>query len=142
MMPASDPPTSAPPRRVLLADDDRELRLGMADVLLGLGLLVEHAETGLEALEVVRRHSIHAALLDLQMPECTGLEALPRIQELRAGLPCIVCSGSLSVHMEGSLREAGAFAVLHKPVQATLLRQEVLRALRVSPYPRGAQGLN
>jgi CheY-like chemotaxis protein len=136
-------PAFDPPRRVLLADDDREVRLGMADLLADLGLLVEHAETGLEALEVVRACQVHAALLDLRMPGCSGLEALVRIHELRADLPCIVCSGSLTEHLEDSLLEAGAFAVLHKPVQPGLLRKEVLRALRVSPYlPRADQDLN
>ena len=125
-----------PTRRILLADDDREVRLGIADLLDQLGLAVEEAETGLEALEVVRQRRIHAALLDLHMPTCTGLEALPRIHQEMEGLPCIVYSGNLSEALERSLFDAGACAVLRKPVDVAVLRQEVLRALDMSPYLR------
>ena len=130
-----------PPRRILLADDDPGVRLGIADLLAGLGLEILHAETGLEALEVARLGRIHAAVLDFQMPGCTGLEALPMIHREMEGLPCIVCSGSLTTVLERTILEAGACAVLPKPVRPTLLRREVLRALEISPYLRGLPGL-
>ncbi len=129
-------------RRILLADDDDEVRLGIADLLSGLGLEVFQAQTGLEALEIVRMRQIHAALLDLNMPQCTGLEALPRIRQERAGLPCIVYSGNLTDALERALLSAGAFAVLHKPVRPDRLRREVLRALEQSPYLAGRHDLN
>lgn len=122
-------------RRILLADDDREVRLGVAELLNGLGLEVLQAESGLEALEIAKLRRIHAALLDLQMPGCTGLEALPRLREHRVGLPCIVYSGSLTANLQHSLFEAGAMAVLEKPVKPDLLRAEIGRALEQSPFP-------
>lgn len=128
-----------PPRRILLADDDAELRTGIADLLGGLGLEVLHAETGLEALEIARLRRIHAAILDLQMPGCSGLEALSEIHRVMIGLPCILCSGSLDAVLERSILEAGAYAVLKKPVRPDVLRQEVLRALEESPYLPGGR---
>lgn len=127
-------------RRLLLADDDFEVRRGIADFLGGPELEVLQAESGLEALEIVRDRRIHAALLDLHMPGCTGFEALPRIQREVEGLPCIVYSGNLTEVLERSLLEAGAWAVLRKPVEPGLLRQEVYRALELSPYQPGQPG--
>ena len=115
--------------RILLADDDLEVRAGVADLLGTLGLEVLQASTGLEALELVRERSVHTALLDWNMPACTGLEALPRILDIRRGLPCILYSGNLTPGMEGVALRAGAFSVMKKPVQPDLLRREIRRAI-------------
>lgn len=121
-------------RSILLADDDEEVRIGVADVLRALGLEVMQAETGLEALELVRLRPVQAALLDWHMPGCSGLEALPKLRAERVGLPCILYSGNLTEEMERLAREAGAFSVLRKPVVPDLLRAEVMRALAIAPY--------
>jgi two-component system nitrogen regulation response regulator NtrX len=125
-------------RRLLLADDDLELRSGVADLLGDLGLEIVHAETGLEALSVVRTGRVHAALLDWNMPACSGLEALAQILEIQRGLPCILYSGHLTPDMEGIALRAGAFSVMRKPVAPNVLRREVLRALEV--YERLLRG--
>jgi CheY-like chemotaxis protein len=119
-------------RQILLADDDSTVRNGVAELLNDLGIEAVHAETGREALEIVRSKPIHACLLDLQMPECGGLEALPLIRLERADLPCLVYSGSLNAALEREALRIGAFAVLHKPVQPLLLRQQICRALGIT----------
>mgnify|MGYP003652793349 CR=1 FL=1 len=110
------------------------MRSGVADLLEGIGLEVLQAGDGLEALELVKSIRVHAALLDMQMPTCGGLEALPLLQRQFAGLPCIVYSGNLSTATAQMAMEIGAFATLKKPVEPDLLRAEVLRALANSPY--------
>jgi DNA-binding NtrC family response regulator len=121
-------------RRILLADDDLSIRRGVADLLEAIGLEVIHASDGFEALELVRVNLVHAALLDMQMPNCGGLEALPLIRQQFAGMPCIVYSGNLSAATANMAMEIGAFAALKKPVEPDLLRAEVLRAIQSSPY--------
>ena len=118
-----------PRRRILLADDDRLLRLGVADLLDSLDLEVLEAECGSEAVEIGRKSEIHAALLDLHMPDFTGLEVIPQLLELRTGLPCIVYSGDLTPALEIEAFDCGAFAVLKKPVDPPRLREEVRRAI-------------
>ena len=124
------------PRRILLADDDATVRLGVAELLGEMGVEALHAESGLEALDIVRRHPLNAVLLDLQMPGCSGLEALPIILRVRSDLPCLVYSGSLTADLERVALESGAFAVLRKPVQPALLRLHISRALHL-PVPDG-----
>jgi DNA-binding NtrC family response regulator len=126
--------TMHPIRRILLADDDLSIRAGVADLLSSLGLEVIQAGDGLEALDIVRATTIHVALLDLQMPRCHGIEALPLIHAERAGLPVLVYSGALTDATAAMAIEFGAFAALKKPVQPDFLRSEVLRALNHSPY--------
>ena len=116
-------------RRILLADDDRLLRSGVADLLDALDLEVLEAESGIEAVEIGLAWELHVALLDLHMPGFTGLEVIPQLLEKHADLPCIVYSGDLTRNLEHQAYDAGAFAVLRKPVDPALLRSEVKRAL-------------
>ena len=101
--------------------------------LAALGLDVLEAETGLEAIERARAERIDAALLDLHMPGCTGIEALPELRSLRLGLPCLVYSGDWTDALREMARAAGAFGILPKPIQPDVLRSEVRRALETWP---------
>ena len=116
-------------RRVLLADDDREVRLGVAELLDDLGLEFLHAETGTEAIELVRGTRIDAALLDMHMPGYTGVQAIPLLRGFHKTLPCIVYSGRWSRDLEQEVLLAGAFACLKKPVEPVLLRRTVCAVL-------------
>ncbi len=121
------------PYRFLLADDDHEVRLGVADLLSGLGLEIVQVESGPEAVECVRRETFHAALLDMYMPGQTGIETLPLLLRERANLRCLVYSGRWTPGLEGAVLEAGALACLKKPVEPDVLRNEVRRALGLRP---------
>jgi CheY-like chemotaxis protein len=118
-----------PLRRILVADDDREVRLGVAELLAGLGIEILHAATGTEAVELGRRSRLHAALLDMHMPGFTGIEAIPLLRGVNAGLACIVYSGRWSLDLEQEVLSAGAFACLKKPVEPDTLRRTMCDAL-------------
>ena len=128
--------------RVLLADDDHEVRHGVAEYLAELGLDVLQAGSGLEALELVRCEWIHAALLDMYMPGQTGMETLPLLFEARADLPCLVYSGRWTPTLEQAVLAAGALACLKKPVQPEVLRRELRRALKLGPQDPWTPHLN
>lgn len=116
-------------RRILIADDDLEVRRGVVDLLAPLGQEILQAESGLEALSLLsERAPIHLLLLDMHMPGCGGLEVIDRIRG-RFEVPFICYSGHATRELESQVRAAGAFAFLHKPVQPDRLRAEVVRAL-------------
>jgi CheY-like chemotaxis protein len=115
-------------RRILIADDDRRLRASLVELLGGLASIVQ-AETGRQAIDLLRAGPIDLALLDMHMPEVTGLEVLTLMREETLGVPCIVCSGDLTDGVRDHLLREGALAVLRKPVEPVFLRSEVLRAL-------------
>jgi CheY-like chemotaxis protein len=118
-----------PSRRILIADDDLEVRRGVADLLAPLGTEILQAETGWEALDLLReRAPVHLLLLDMHMPGCGGLEVIDRIRG-QFEVPFICYSGNATRELESQVRAAGAFAFLHKPVQPDRLRAEVVRAL-------------
>jgi CheY-like chemotaxis protein len=117
---------------MLVADDDREVRLGVAELLHDLGIEILHAATGTEAVELARGTRIHAALLDMHMPGYTGIQAIPLLRGLDARLPCIVYSGRWTRDLEQEVLSAGAFACLKKPVEPVTLRRTVRIALGLS----------
>jgi len=132
------------PNRVLLADDDLEVRQGVADLLAPLGLEILHAEDGMEALRIAleRLSTLALMVLDVHMPGCSGLEVLSRLRVELSGLrvPCIFCSGEATEGLQQQAFDAGAWAFLRKPVQPDLLRSEVRRALESMRSARLAGG--
>jgi CheY-like chemotaxis protein len=131
------------PRRVLLADDDLNVRSGVEELLSPLGLEILRAESGSEALEIARERlsELHLLLLDLHMPGMTGLDVMTSLRseaerrfevsrrELRLP-PCILYSAEASEELRSRALALGAWAFLRKPVAPHALRGEVLRALQ------------
>jgi CheY-like chemotaxis protein len=120
-------------RRILIADDDRDLRACVAELLgeLPVRLEILEDENGPEALAVMRRIPFHLALLDMHMPGQTGLEVLEAMKRETLEVPCIMISGEASEGVRQHALVIGARAVLRKPVEPRLLRDEVSRALRI-----------
>jgi CheY-like chemotaxis protein len=117
-------------RRMLIADDDSEVRLGAVELLRPLGLEIFEAESGDEALSILRRRQpLHLALLDLHMPGIDGLEVFRTMRTETVDVPCIFWSGDATEAIEQVVLRDGASAFLHKPVRPELLRSEVQRVL-------------
>lgn len=118
-------------RRILIADDDSDLRAGVVELLAGLGWHLEilHAENGLEALRILRLDRPHLALLDMHMPGHTGLEILTMLKLETILVPCILISGEASEAVRKVALVEGARAVLRKPPEPALLRAEVHKVL-------------
>lgn len=119
--------------RILIADDDRDFRLGLAELLNGLSGRFEivQAENGEEALVQLRRTAIDLALLDMHMPVHTGLEVLTTLRLETRSVPCIFISGDATDAVREYALHEGALAVLKKPLRPELLRAEVRRVLRL-----------
>jgi CheY-like chemotaxis protein len=119
-------------QRILIADDDCDQRAGVVELVSDLGIEVLEAETGSEALTLVRRWRPHLALLDHHMPGHTGLEILATIRHETLDVLCILLSGEANEIVRKQALYDGAFAVFKKPFEADALRAEVRRALALS----------
>jgi len=114
--------------RILLADDDVELRAALKEFLGREGFVVFEAGTGLAALEILRRESVTFSIMDVDMPGLTGFEVLKIVrQQLGGALPCIFMSGDSSRERQMKALEVGAFSLLEKPIAPDLLRFSVQR---------------
>jgi len=119
-------------RRVLVVDDDEQLRYVLLETMTDDGYEVEAASNGREALAIMRRWSPDLIVLDLMMPVMDG-EAFRR-EQLRLGLadraPLIVLSAARE--MRGLAERVGATAAVAKPFDLDDLLDTVSR---LAPAP-------
>lgn len=118
------------PRRILLVDDNEELRNSIEKALRAAGHDVVTAGNGKEALACAVRYTIDVVLLDVLMPEKDGLETLRELRREHSRLPVIIMSGGGQFGCEvfiGAARVLGARMILLKPFTA----QEVIEAIDV-----------
>jgi len=116
-------------RRILIADDDAEVRGGAAELLSAMGLVIVEADCGPAAIEILRAGPIHLALLDYHMPGSDGLEVFALMREETLEIPCMFWSGDAPEPVREVAMRQGASAFLQKPVRPDLLRNEVRRIL-------------
>ena len=113
------------PKRILVVDDDPDIRQVLLDRMSSFGYLVETAIDGREALDVLRREGFDGMLLDMLMPGLNGLEVLRRTRESQPDLPVeVVTALSVRQHAAHAVAE-GAQAYLLKPFDASQLKQVV-----------------
>lgn len=102
--------------KVLLADDDSDVRVTVADFLSARKLEVTEATNGLEVLLQLKRTRPDIVILDLLMPRLGGLDAMRRIRTLDPAIPVIVVTGIDDPDLKRKCLSLGAAAVLDKPV--------------------------
>ena len=113
--------TSAP--KILIADDDLELRTIIAEILTANGAEVTAVADGQAAVQEAIKSPYDLCILDVQMPVMSGLEACPIICEraFSHGLPVLFLTGCSDAATIQQAFDAGASDFLPKPIQATLL---------------------
>src|SRR5580692_8944999 len=127
----SSPPVGAPsPRTVLVVDDEKNIRRTLQLVLEGEGYQFLGAETAMQALAILANPAtpVDLAILDVKLPDISGLEALAKIRsdEATRDLPIIVISGHATVNDAVQAIKFGASDFFEKP----LARERVLVSVR------------
>ncbi len=120
-------------RRVLLAEDEPINREIVCSLLDDVGLVVDTAENGAEALAAASRQHYDLILMDMQMPVMDGLTATRRILALPgyAQVPIIATTANAFVEDQHACLAAGMVEVLTKPLDVELLYASLCRWLRV-----------
>lgn len=119
-------------KRILIVDDDPQIRTLLRTVLEGHGYVVGHAADGAEAAGLIRDEAPDLVVTDIFMPEADGFEVLAVIKKSYPDLPVIVVSGSRITPNVDFLHLAdrlGAYSVLHKPFRPKDLIDAVEQAL-------------
>lgn len=132
--------------KILVVDDDPNLRKTLADILRIKGYEVVIAGTGAEAIAAATRESINLALIDLMLPDMRGLEVMQRIKAIAPLTEAIILTGHASMETAIEATRKGAFSYLLKPYQMDELllnirhgverQQAQEEILRLASFPR------
>lgn len=127
---------------ILLVDDDPKL-LEIVSVSLGRqGYKVRTAATGREALETAAGSPPHLLILDIDLPDMSGIDVLDAIRDDHETLPVLVLSGQNDVDSRVAALDGGADEFINKPVSLRELRVRVDAALRRTSRARSLDHRN
>ncbi|HVY26646.1 MAG TPA: EAL domain-containing protein [Polyangiaceae bacterium] len=122
--------------RVLVADDDDELRAFLRRALTAAGYEVSSASNGREATTILGHTPVDAIVSDISMPELTGIELLRAIRGRDPDVPVILCTGSPDVESAIEAVRLGALHYLTKPIDLEELKRVLVRAVRLGRIAR------
>ena len=119
---------------VLIADDDRSMRMALRNALEADDYSIEEANNGEHALAICRRKMPDLILIDALMPEIDGFQACEHIRELPNGsdIPILMITGLEDEKSIVKAFTAGASDYIPKPVHFSVMRQRVARLLQAS----------
>jgi two-component system chemotaxis response regulator CheY len=119
--------------RVLIVDDEADIRKVVRMTLQKAGYEVLEAENGEKAIEVINtgenRLLLDIVICDIRMPKVNGIEAIAYFRQNYPRVPLIVLTGFPDTDMATSLLRQGVVDYLVKPVEGEKLRAAVARAM-------------
>ena len=117
-------------KKILIVDDEENIRLLYKEELEEEGFLVELAENGEEALKKLSCFQPDLVTLDIKMPGMGGIEALKRIREMERKLPIILCSAYGDYKQNFATWASDAYVV--KSADLTELKSTIRKFLKSS----------
>jgi len=117
-------------RKILVVDDEQNIRRMLIRVLSPERFIVKEAVNGLEALKKLQEENYSLVLLDLKMPGLNGIETLKKIREYDINLPIIMMSAYGSITEAVEAMKLGALDYLIKPFDIEELKIIIKRAIK------------
>src|SRR5262245_25384356 len=115
--------------RILIVDDEPNIRLVFRTTLETLGYEIAEAQDGAAALEALQRRAADLVLLDLGMPRFDGMETLRQLREAGDVTPVVIITALGSVPNAVASMKLGAIDFLSKPVPPDELRRVVAEVI-------------
>ncbi len=123
-------------RTLLVIDDEPNIVYSFKSTLASSQLSVISAGTAREGIELIKSKRPDVVMLDVRLPDLSGLQAYERIRKIDERLPVIVMTAFAKTETAIEAMRLGAFEYLVKPVDLRRLREIVAKALEVSRLNR------
>lgn len=102
-------------KRVLVVDDDQDIRRLLAKVIETLKIHVSLADNGEEALRMFREGAFDLVITDIQMPKMDGYCLMREIKAMSRNTPVVLITGQVADSVQANAAAAAAETVLYKP---------------------------
>ena len=123
--------------RILIIEDDEEMRALLRDSLVEDGIEFDSAENGSEAIQKLVEEPFDLVITDIRMPGLTGLDILPWIKRLQPETFVVVITAFGSEEVRRKSFDRGAMAYLEKPINMDRLKTLIQEM--VSTKEKGAR---
>ena len=120
------------PARIVIAEDEANIRAGLRDVLVKEGHFVKDVGSGEEALAALATGMFDAVIADIRMPGMSGIELLQSIRARWGYLTVIILTGHGDLESAMAAVRAGAHEYLLKPAQPEAILRTVREAVTIS----------
>jgi signal transduction histidine kinase len=114
--------------KVLLVDDETDFLSIMSERMKARGMDVSTAASAKEAIQLAGAESFDAIILDLQMPEMDGLEALKALKAINPELQVILLTGHATIEKGVEAMKLGAMDLMEKPADLKTLAEKIKKA--------------
>ena len=115
--------------KILVVDDEESIRDIVTQFFEQYGCQVSSAADGQEGIDQVGQDRYDLIFLDLNMPNVTGMEALPRLRELNPDARVIIMTAFASYESKVEAREKGAYDYVLKPINLSKMKEVAEKAL-------------
>ena len=127
--------------RLLIVDDEPNVLYSLESALAGGDVDVVTARTARQGLAYVEAERLDAVILDVRLPDLSGLDAFDRIRAADPGLPVIIVTAFAATGTAIEAMKRGAFEYLLKPVDLHQLRELVARAVELRRRRPDGEGI-
>jgi len=114
--------------KVLLVDDEMDFLSIMSERMQNQGMSVSTAASAKQAIQMAGAQSFDAVILDLQMPEMDGLEALRVLKAQKPELQVILLTGHATIEKGVEAMKLGAMDLMEKPADLRILADKIKKA--------------
>lgn len=111
--------------KILLVDDEADIRAMISDFLQLEGYQVVTAGNGLEALEFMKQEQPNAAIVDIEMPKMNGLEFARQVLAENPDFPIIIISAYVEKYSMDYITQIGIKNILRKPINLLELARHI-----------------
>jgi two-component system nitrogen regulation response regulator GlnG len=120
--------------KLLIVDDDQELLYSLERALRSDSLEIVTAPSASQGIEQVQVIRPAAVIMDVRLPDMSGLDAFLRIREIDSQLPVIIITANATTETAIEAMKRGAFDYITKPVELDYLLEVVSRAVELSRF--------
>ncbi len=114
--------------KVLLIDDEKDFIDALGERMTNRGMNVSTTTSAKDAVKMVEEESYDAILLDLQMPEMDGIEALKAIKKINPDMQVILLTGHATVEKGIEAMKLGAMDLIEKPADIEAIAEKIKKA--------------